>query len=570
MRRTVPVRRARRRRDTTGVSLFPFLAVLICTMGALILLLVVMARRAQVQAAQEAQAEQAQAGKRLAENREDATWRIDHLRRSLSATEAQLADARFELGHLEDHARQLRDKLAALRRAWEQLSRTDAVQDNAQARDAQLAELSARIAQAETDLAAARQAAATRRQSYAVVPYQGPHGTQRRPIYLECTPRGIVFQPEGVVVGPNDLEGPLGPDNPLASALRAAREHLMRRGAFDPNKLEDEPYPLLLVRPSGVVAYYVARDALESWESEFGYELIGDDWTLEFPPADPALADVLRQAIDAGRLRQRMLAEAAPRHFNRYRGAQAAAPQEYTVSSGRGGVEPYRGGEAGFDAPPRGAGRSSRWPDAGRGSDGPSGSGSPNGLANGDGAGPSGGQGQPGTAGPSGGQGTADAAGGEHAPGAERRPGLYTPSASTPQGAVPSGDPSAAHAAPPARRAPSLAKTRGENWALPDASRRATPLTRPIRIECHPDRLVLVAQAGQFGGRTIPLGEQTEQAIDRFVSAVWDYTDTWGIAGERMYWRPVLNVYVAPGAAARYDDLINLLDGSGLVVERKQ
>ncbi len=41
----------KRPRPTPGVSLFPFLAVLICTMGALILLLVVIARQARLQAA---------------------------------------------------------------------------------------------------------------------------------------------------------------------------------------------------------------------------------------------------------------------------------------------------------------------------------------------------------------------------------------------------------------------------------------------------------------------------------------------------------------------------------------
>ena len=37
-------------KQTVGISLFPFLAVLICTMGTLIVLLVVMVQQARVQA----------------------------------------------------------------------------------------------------------------------------------------------------------------------------------------------------------------------------------------------------------------------------------------------------------------------------------------------------------------------------------------------------------------------------------------------------------------------------------------------------------------------------------------
>ena len=58
--------------------------------------------------------------------------------------------------------------------------------------------------------------------SYSVVPYDGPNGTRRRPIYIECLADAVVLQPEGVRLSEADFEGPLGPGNPLAAALRAA------------------------------------------------------------------------------------------------------------------------------------------------------------------------------------------------------------------------------------------------------------------------------------------------------------------------------------------------------------
>ena len=42
------------------------------------------------------------------------------------------------------------------------------------------------------------------------------------------------------------------------------------------------------------------------------------------------------------------------------------------------------------------------------------------------------------------------------------------------------------------------------------------------------------------------------------------------MAGREMYWRPVLNFYVVPGAEPRMLDLTRSLEGSGLVIERKQ
>ena len=104
----------------------------------------------------------------------------------------------------------------------------------------------------------------------------------------------------------------MGPGNPLAAALRAAREYMLAQREFDPQA--GEPYPMLLVRPEGIMAYYAAREAMKSWGCDFGYELIGDDWKLAYPSPDPRLADVFRPgdrrgtrqpgAADRGRARR--------------------------------------------------------------------------------------------------------------------------------------------------------------------------------------------------------------------------------------------------------------------------
>lgn len=540
MRRTARTQDRRRPQAAASVSLFPFLAVLICTMGALILLLVVIARRSRLQAAQTAAAEAAERDDDLKKERELIQWRIEQMRISFEKTQSQLAEARLGLGHLEDHARRLGDQLARLQATLNDLDRLGGAGGRQRSKmEPELEQLRAEIAEARRRLAEARRAAEERRRSYAVVPYRGPHQTRRRPIYVECRAEAIVLQPEGIVLTEEDFAGPLGPGNPLAAALRAAREHLLAEGGFDPEK-SGEPYPLLLVRPDGVAAYYAARAAMKSWASEFGYELIGEDWKLDYESADPRLAEVIRSAVDTARVRQRRLAAAAPSHYGQSR------PVRYRASPTRGGAVPDGGSPGGSRLGfrrrrPSGA-FSGRFGSGGEGGH--------------DGASSSGNRAREGPAreGPSG--------EGPAREGPALRPGEWRPrQASADEGSA---------GGKGSRQVESLAKHRGQDWGLPDAAGGSVPISRPIRIQCHHDRLVIVPEKGLGREKSVPLRPRTEESIDEFVSAIWDQMQSWGIAGNGMYWRPVLNVYVAPDAERRYAELDTLLDGSGLNVERKQ
>ncbi|HVW35813.1 MAG TPA: hypothetical protein VHB99_00870, partial [Pirellulales bacterium] len=283
-----------------GVSLFPFLAVLLCTMGALIVVLIVIARQARIQVAEDVDDSPLRA--ELETQKADLEWRIEMLRESRTKTLEQLEKQREELSHLEDHSRRLRSQLEELEHArseFEKLAAGGGVETERLKRE--IDEISAKIAAKERELDEALKKGGKGGQSYAVVPYHGPNETRRRPIYIECRSDGVVLQPDGIVLTEKDFEGDLGPGSPLVSALRAAREYLSR------NQLPGEegaPYPLILVRPDGIVAYEVVQASMESWGSEYGYELVGDDWELDFPPADPKLTLAMRQAIGEGRLRQ--------------------------------------------------------------------------------------------------------------------------------------------------------------------------------------------------------------------------------------------------------------------------
>jgi hypothetical protein len=514
-------------------------------MGALILLLLVITRQARLQAAQSAAAEAAERDDDLKLQRELAEWRIEQLKVSLKKTQAQLSDARLGLGHLEDHARRLRDQLAPLQASLQDLARPGGGTHLSGTRlwvggrqrsklEAELQQVQGQIAEAQRRLGEARRSAEERRRSYAVVPYRGPHQTYRRPIYVECRAEAIVLQPAGIVLTEDDFSGPLGPGNPLAAGLRAAREHLLAEEGFHPEQ-SGEPYPLLLVRPTGIAAYYAARSAMKSWASEFGYELIGEDWKLAFPAADPRLAQVMQSAVDTARLRQQQLAAAAPSHYDHPRSAR------YRAAPVRGGAIPDIGSPGGSPSGYR------RQQPTGR-------------FAERFSSGGEGGQEQA-----SGPENPGREAGGREKPadqGPALRPGEWRPSEAA------AGEGAAAGKRPV--QVESLAKRRGRDWGLPDAAAAAVPINRPIRVECHRDRLVIVPEKGTGGSRSIPLGPRTEESIDEFVSTVWEHMQSWGIAGNGMYWRPILNVYVAPDAQRRYAELDTLLEDSGLNVEQKQ
>jgi hypothetical protein len=114
------------------------------------------------------------------------------------------------------------------------------------------------------------------------------------------------------------------------------------------------------------------------------------------------------------------------------------------------------------------------------------------------------------------------------------------------------------------------ARGKRRNWALPQDTHQAVPITRPIQVDCYADRLVIVSERGdRQKNATIMIPERTADVVEPLVAGVWERINSWGIAGTGMYWRPVLMVNVAPDGRGRYDDLEGLLYGSGLDMKQK-
>jgi hypothetical protein len=658
-----------------SISLFPFLAVLLCTMGALLVLLVLFSRAAQQSPVDETAGKAAAArADELTAAKDELTWRLEQLQSIRSRTAEDLARARLQLAGVEEDARRITDELDGLERTAEALA-AGATPDAADA------EAVAKLEQALTDARAAldaeRDEQAKKPAAFAVVPYVGSNGTHRRPLYIECCIDGVFLQPEGVRLGPADFEGPPGPGNPLASALRAAREHIASKPG-ETGAPQMQPYPLLLVRPSGVMAYYAARESIQSWGSEFGYQFIDEEWQLAYPPADSALAEAERRAVEESRRRLAWLQQVRPTR-------PAKPPTQYRAATTRGGVvanggPSVLGDQSRFDWTEEQAGGSRS---GGPGGGGFGGGGNAGGSAGGSGAGGGSGGGQPGrgfVAGGSGegstGSGTdqTDSGGGFGGPGDGPAPGAAAtlgdrysgPSkfyaAAPAGGAAGTGGPAGSDdqetpadgmtaGAGPAAEGPggrqadgasasgsatasdqrgsggkpalaaagrsgatagggegsaaagatggggsgpslpglpqgsggmataagssggaasgSLAGRRGSNWASLATHDRPIPITRPIRLECGANEFRILADGSNRVETRIPVGTHTVDSVDLLVQAVHAKVNGWGIAGDRMYWRPELVLSETPDGRGRREDLERLLADSGLDIRRK-
>src|SRR5262245_48622541 len=110
-------------RPTVGLPLFPLLAVLLCTTGAMLVLLVAFARHGHLLAARAAEVQAALADAPPEADLDELKWRIGQMQESRSKTEAQLAERRLQLSHIEDHERRLREDLERLRTSLAEMQR---------------------------------------------------------------------------------------------------------------------------------------------------------------------------------------------------------------------------------------------------------------------------------------------------------------------------------------------------------------------------------------------------------------------------------------------------------------
>ena len=333
---------SRRKATVAPVTLFPFLAVLMCTMGALIVLLVLVS--AQVRDAAVARARQELTRTPAAESAETSSSRQPPLVLSVPAAgeagmgnpalqqpeplppEPDLTGLHRRLSSLRKQQQTLQRSLAerqagqsALRAELERVQQKTSltadrrkkvetqIQRVVEARDASREKLEALNArrqqlqaavQTSTALIAQRQHERDSSSEFVVVPFDGEDGTTRRPIIIECTDHAIRFVSEKITLTPNQLLGFTPESNPLlAGANEIVRFWSTYNSVQDHPESEPVPYILLVVRPSGTVGFYLARRFLAGLGADYGYELVARDFEYSVPESDPRAREMALAAI---------------------------------------------------------------------------------------------------------------------------------------------------------------------------------------------------------------------------------------------------------------------------------
>jgi hypothetical protein len=114
-------------------------------------------------------------------------------------------------------------------------------------------------------------------------------------------------------------------------------------------------------------------------------------------------------------------------------------------------------------------------------------------------------------------------------------------------------------------------KTRGKDWAIRNANPGMIPIRRTIQVVVRGDALAILPEASttnedSAAGREFPFAGAPAAAYENLLSAVDKRIEDWGMAGQGLYWRPVVELKVNPDGEHRFDDLVRLLKHSGVEI----
>ena len=540
------MRRRRSKSVKPGVSLFPFLAVLICTLGVLIVLLVLAVKSASIQqedlenavAASEVEsAEEAAAIIAKQQHQKEVITNLENdidlhileaeglgddrprIRLEVAKARDYRAHLKKEIDEIEEQAKQLVEEMKLLD--------SDLKSVETEIDDVELKRLDQQIETAQSELVKKRsEIRVVEQKKYSIVPYHGAGGTKRVPVFVECDRDGLTLQPWGIRLSQDDFYHPVAAGNPVDAALTTVRNYYQK---YELTEKDQRPYPLLVVRPDGAQSYGLARRSLVSWDDEFGYELVSQEKDLDFGTVDPQLEKEIHSAVATAKQSQLALKQRRSLNGLQRNGSDQryGSGQSYAGSGSSGGLR-ASSQHGGFVR--EGGGSRSQETNQQVAFD----------------------QSQ---------------AGGENAR-ISSEVSSKSASASNANGKF-SSDSSQSSDGPSANGGTSptanLANSRGANWALPTQTSGATGYVRPVSLICSSDSLTVRNAGGKKV--TIPIGARPTEAVDKMVNIIWQRIDAWGIAGSNAYWKPSLAVDVQPGAQHRFEILQKMLRGSGLVVE---
>lgn len=590
-------RRARGDR-ASAFSMFPFLAVLLCTMGALVVLLVAIANVSRGKAVREAEtarvtqerADQGAAADAAQQQLDEANKALEHLQKMRQEALAVLHEEQQRLKSAEEHTRKLEEELEQLQVEAMELARLEQRHghDQKAARD-EIRRLEALINERREEIEELRAEAAERSRRYAIVPLRNLEtGTQRPAVYIECSARGITIQPEGVVLPMGDFTPPIERSSPLAAAVRAVSSYYESNPSARAAGEEGAPYPLLVVRPDGVEAYGAASAVLMKIDADYGFQPVAEDWPLEYGAPNPELALQIARAVDMARVTRRSLAAAAPRVYGRRTSGLTLGGGDVSgggvfsdeISSEQGiGDNPFSG-LAGVSTSESGSAWESgdqRYPDTsgeawGRGASGVE---SP-GVVGTSQTDDQGGAGQdadtPQQVAAAENAGTEEAGQSTSASGQSlvESSNPASASSSSPMGNAASAPEQNANQAPPQLSVNTPQNNAGAETRAQGVKGKSRPgiaIRRTIRVQTYGDRISLLPEEDSIRqGVTIPMATQTEQDWNRVTKELQNWAAGWGIPGDGMYWKPAVVIEPRQGGARHAARLERMFEQAGINV----
>jgi hypothetical protein len=348
-----------RRHHNNSISLFPFLAVLVCAMGSLILLLLVMTRKMRQDqyveqtavvesAASEVDAELAARIAALEKQISSAELNLHSLQANAQAHRSSVDESQVRVTDLETELAQLQEKLkgtdadavpvaesmaesrklkaeevALLRQLKDTEKRLLSKQQQlANAQDASN-EASLALQEKHSDLLKLRDQVDEARSRLAKVSgtstlleFSNPTGTERTPIVVDVSGKGFEIYPNGIQITQADMEGFPVRDNPFLAAILTIHQHRSK------GSVTGAPYVLLLVRPDGALPFYGAQRILMESNIHYGYELLEARELIVSGASDSTEVPLVKTSID----------EALRRRENLYARLMAIAQQKSGTS----------------------------------------------------------------------------------------------------------------------------------------------------------------------------------------------------------------------------------------------
>ena len=294
-----------RKRKKLEVSTFPFLAVLLCTMGSLILLLLVMDKKAKKAALEKAyenawnQSKALQAKADADEKNTEAdkkAWiklkseQHNDLLKKESALEQEITLLKNELALIEKgnqrsniniSSEDLTEKELALSseksKLYSLVKKLESEKTTADKNLKETKDLTEKILSMELILKELKASIDKSKFAYSIVPYFGKNGLNRKPLYIECNENGILLFPDKTLIPSNDESDNLKTE--LLNRTSQLREFLLQ--TLGPK--DSTPYLMILVRPGGITNYWKLQSVIKPMDIDFGYELVDKIWVLDIP-----------------------------------------------------------------------------------------------------------------------------------------------------------------------------------------------------------------------------------------------------------------------------------------------